>query len=216
MARISRSRLVGIITVGFLAITFTAVSIGYFGSGTVHLLTVGNDAVELVVDDVTLEPKSHVEDHLVFDVSRGQHKVKLTDVHSGTVTHYTLEMPHGFAKVLLPTREDQCFLRFDMKNAAYGRPDDLLKNEGPRVEERYETRSEPIKLPTQTYLTFKELPERVKASDQVFLLRDTPCDFASEGTNPVLTRLILHERADELFSDPDTLLNDEFRPTAEE
>ncbi|MFY1826036.1 hypothetical protein ACN47A_08995 [Myxococcus fulvus] len=216
MARISRSRWVGIISVGFLVITFTAVSVGYFGSGTVHLLTVGNGAVELVVDEVPLQPKSHVEDHLVFDVSRGQHKVKLTDVHSGTVTHYTLEMPHGFAKLLLPTREDQCFLRFDMKNAAYGHPDDLLKNQTPPVEERYETHSEPIKLPTQTYLTFKELPDRVKASGQVFLLRDTPCDFASEGTNPALISLALHERADELFSDPDTLLNDEFRPTAEE
>ncbi|TQF16780.1 hypothetical protein FJV41_06390 [Myxococcus llanfairpwllgwyngyllgogerychwyrndrobwllllantysiliogogogochensis] len=195
-----------VVVVGFVGAGLASVLNQALGVGRLHVLTVAGSAVELAVDGKPTPELSKDDDHLVFEVSRGPHKVKLTDPTSGTVIHYSVDVPYGFAELLLPTREDQCFLRFDMTEAAYGRRSADSEQVLPRVTDRYQNTNEPISIPSHTYYTHGELPETVRSSEKAFLLRDTPCAFAGEGANEGLQRLALSERADELFTDPDALL----------
>ncbi|MFY2558360.1 hypothetical protein ACN469_12070 [Corallococcus terminator] len=197
---------VGVVVAGFVGAGLAPLLIRALGVGRLHVLTVGGSAVELVVDGKPTPELSTDGDHLVFEVSRGPHKVKLTDPTSGTVILYSVDVPYGFDELLLPTREDQCFLRFDMKEAAYGRKGADSERVSPRVADRYLNTNEPISIPGRTYYTFDELPEEVRSSEQAFLLRDTPCDFAGEGVNEGLQQMALSKRADVLFTDPDSLL----------
>ncbi|WP_224367462.1 hypothetical protein [Hyalangium versicolor] len=198
----------GIVVGTFAIFGLVALAYNYFGNGTLHVMTVGNGTVELVMDGKPVQARSKQEDHLVFEASRGRHEVKLTDASSGTVTPFSVEVSNGFTELLLPTRKDQCFLRFDMTEAAYSGQNTLHKNQSPTVEDRYLKVGEAIILPSNTYLTLEEMPEKVSSSERVYLLRDLPCDFAGEGANVGVQHLALSSRADELFSDPNGLIND--------
>jgi|GEM_PF-3551821 len=197
---------VAVVVVGFVGAGLASVLIRALGVGKLHVLTVAGSAVELSVDGKPTPEVSTDGDHLVFEVSRGPHKVKLTDPMSGTVVLYSVEVPYGFDELLLPTREDQCFLRFDMTEAAYGRRGADSEEASPQVTDRYQNTNQPISIPHHTYYTFGELPEKVRSSEKAFLLRDIPCDFAGEGANEGLQRMALSDRADVLFTDPDSLL----------
>ncbi|MCP3098699.1 hypothetical protein LZ198_07390 [Myxococcus sp. K15C18031901] len=192
----------------FITLALGSLARRYFGPGTLHVVTVGNEAVELLVDGKTVEARSTQGDHLAFEVSRGPHEVRLTDVHSGTVIRFLVDIPNGYSELLLPTREDQCFIRFDMTKVAYAGRDRQRKKQAPTVEDLIPNTNDPITVPSGTYFTQEEMPDEVRSSDKVYLLRDLPCLFANEGANAQVQLLALSNRADELFSDPDALLND--------
>lgn len=198
-----------VVVVGFVGTALASLAFRYFGNGTLHVVTVGGGAVELVVDGLPTRERSREDDHFNFEVSRGHHEVKLTDSTSGTVTAYSVDVANGFSEILLPTRKDQCFLRFDMTDAAYSRQSARRKDQSPPLEDTYPNTGEPITVPTHTYLTFGELPDEITSKQRVYLLRDMPCAFTVDGANPRLLRLALSERADELFTNPDALVNDD-------
>ncbi|MBJ6765993.1 hypothetical protein JGU66_35015 [Myxococcaceae bacterium JPH2] len=195
--------------VGFVGAGLAPFAIQYFGSGTLHVVTAGGGAVELVVDGAPTRERSKEDDHLVYEITRGHHAVDLTDSLTGTVTHYSVDVSNGYSELLLPTRKDQCFIRFDMSEALYTGSEAGSGKQSPSVEEVFQNTGTPISVSTNVFLTIGEMPDSINSRRRIYLLRDLPCAFAVDGANPRLQSLALSKRADELFTDPDALLADD-------
>jgi hypothetical protein len=166
----------------------------FFGNGTLHVLAVGSTGVELVVDGQPLPPESTRGDHFRFSVPQGPHQVKVTDKSTGKDVSYSVDVQSGFNDFLLPVREDQCFARFDMTEAAYsrsGKEEDL-----PPVKQRYKNTRAAIELPSSTYFSFEEMPDKRRKRESVYLLRDLPCSFVD---NDEMVIVALSSKVDQLF-----------------
>jgi hypothetical protein len=175
----------------------------FFGSGTLHVVTVGSGGVNLSVDGTPTLESLQDEDHYTFKISQGQHEVKITDPGTGTSTTYSVNVPDGFTDVLLPVRADQCFVRFNMTTAAYSSGN---SDQPPPVVDRFKNGGQPITVPSSTYFTFEEMPKKRRDKQSVYMLRDVPCALLGPNVNEDLLLVALSSKADELFTDLDAIV----------
>lgn len=166
----------------------------FFGNGTLHVLSVGTTGVELVVDGKPLPPSSTRGDHFRYSVPQGPHEVKVTDKSTGKDVTYTVDVKSGFNDFVLPVRGDQCFVRFDMTQAAYSRTG--KDADMPPVQQRYKNAGGVIELPSSTYFSFEEMPNKRRKRESVYLLRDLPCAFIDSDEMVVVA---LSSKVDQLF-----------------
>lgn len=166
----------------------------FFGNGTLHVLAVGDTGVELVVDGKPVPPASTRGDHFRYSVPQGPHQVKVTDKSTGKEVSYSVEVQSGFNDFLLPVREDQCFASFDMTKAAYSRGGSA--EDMPPVKQRYKNAGAAIELPSSTYFSFEEMPNKRRKRESVYLLRDLPCSFVD---NDEMVVVALSSKVDQLF-----------------
>jgi hypothetical protein len=177
-----------VVAAGFFAYT------RFFGNGTLHVLAVGTTGVELVVDGKPVQPTSTRGDHFRYSVPQGSHQVKVTDKSTGKDVSYTVAVQSGFNDFLLPVRGDQCFARFDMTTAAYSKAGGEM--DVPPVKERYKNAGAAIELPSSTYFSFEEMPNKRRKRESVYLLRDLPCAFVDSDETVAFA---LSSKVDQLF-----------------
>jgi len=188
-----------VVAAGFFAFT------RFFGNGTLHVLSVGTTGVELVVDGKPLQPSSTRGDHFRYSVPQGSHQVKVTDKSTGQDVSYTVDVRSGFNDFVLPVRADQCFARFDMTEAAYSRT--AKEADVPPVKQRYKNTGAAIELPSSTYFSFEEMPDKRRKRQSVYLLRDLPCSFVD---NEEMVVVALSSKVDQLFeSKGEVVIGDE-------
>jgi hypothetical protein len=176
-----------------------------FGSGSLHVLTVGPGGGNVSVDGTPTLEQTQDEDHFAFKLSQGNHEVTVTDPGTGKAITYSVNISDGFTEVLLPVRADQCFVRFDMTDAAYS--SSRNKEKPPPVSGQYKNKGEPITLPSSTYFTFDEMPKKRRNKESVYMLRDVPCSLLTPGTKDELLLVALSSQADELFTNLDAIVN---------
>ncbi|WP_375770495.1 hypothetical protein NR798_06250 [Archangium gephyra] len=140
------------------------------GSGKVHIIVNEGQQVRLLIDGQSLSPASGSGEHLRFDVKQGNHEVKIEDVESGKSRTMALEVDSGFDDYVLPVNEEQCFTRFDVSKTMYeGRGGGL-----PTISGKYQAAG-PFEMPSSSYFSVEELPQKLKKNSSAYLLLATPC-----------------------------------------
>lgn len=145
----------------------------FFGKPSLHLVAPEGASLEVSVDGQRLAPTTTTENHLTFEVRKGAHLVDITDSVSGTNLKHQVSLSNGFTELVLPANDQQCFARFDVSKAMYEQ-----KGSGgeqpPELKEHY-AGATPFELPGSTWLTIKELPERLKKNNRAHLLLPVDC-----------------------------------------
>jgi hypothetical protein len=186
--------IVAAVLVGGTAYLYTRI----FGEGELHLVAIGDAGAEVVLDGKPLVMRRGNGDHLVFDVPQGPHSAVVTDKSTGKSVTYSLNVENGLSKLLLPVRAEQCFVRFDMTEAAYANKGDSGGDAEPIIRDRYVNASAPFEVPSSTYFTLDEMPNKRRKRETINLIRDLPCSFMDKGDELLLAAL--SDESDSLYA----------------
>jgi hypothetical protein len=91
-------------------------------------------------------------------------------VDTGAERVLSVDVKTGFSKQVLPLDENQCFARFNVTSSGYngtgGQPALAGSHQADRA----------FELPSQTYLSGQDMPQKRKKGKSVFLLVAVPCE----------------------------------------
>ena len=175
------------IKLGFLALILLGVGgislrAYLFGEGWVHVMFPADDIGTLKVDGKEVKAHQPRNRTHTFLVKQGKHQISV-ERPSGASTAYSLDIKDGFAFMLVPIDDQQCFVVIDVTDSRYG------GGKGPsKVLARYTTHG-PVDVPDCPYFGEESLPDNIKSSATARLVRDIPCAMASYGDAQLLTAL---------------------------
>lgn len=152
------------------------------GEGRVHVMFPANDIGVLKVDDQEVaadQPRNRTRSFLV---KQGMHQISV-ERPSGARAAYSLNVQDGFAFMVVPVDEQQCFALIDVTESHYG------NGKGPsKVLQRFTARA-PMTVPSYTYFGEENLPASIKSIKSVHMLQDMPCSMAGLGDTELLAAL---------------------------
>jgi hypothetical protein len=105
-------------------------------------------------------------------VKQGKHRISV-ERPSGASTASSLELKDGFAFMVVPIDDQQCFALTDVTDTRYGNGKGMSKVLG-----RYTTHG-PTDIPGCPYFGAERLPKSIKWNSTAHVLRDIPCSIAS-------------------------------------
>jgi len=152
------------------------------GEGWVHVMFPADDIGTLKVDGKEVkahEPRTRTR---TFLVKQGKHQISV-ERPSGASTAYSLEVKDGFAFMVVPIDDQQCFTLIDVTDSRYGggkKPSKVLA--------RYTTHG-PMDIPGCPYFGNESLPDSIKSNSSAQMLQDIPCAMAAYGDAQLLKTL---------------------------
>ena len=169
--------LVGVICLGVGAISLRAY---LYGEGWIHVMFPADDIGRLMVDGVevkALEPRNRSR---TFLVEQGKHQISV-ERPSGARASYALDVKDGWAFMVVPVDDQQCFVQIDVTESRYGR------SSGPAKVVARLTSHQPADVHDCPSFGVESLPPTIKY-DKAMLL-DFPCSLAALSDEQVLTAL---------------------------
>jgi hypothetical protein len=153
-----------------------------FGEGWIHVMFPADDIGTLKVDGREVRTQPPRNRTRTFMVSQGKHRITV-ERPSGASTAYALEVKDGFAFMVVPVDDQQCFAMIDVTDSRYG------DGKGPStVLARYTTHG-PMDIPDCPYFGVESLPKSIKSNSTALVLRDIPCSMAGYDDARLLKEL---------------------------
>jgi hypothetical protein len=122
-------------------------------------------------------------------LDKGEHVIRVADLVAGTEVAHRVDVGAGVPKMLVPASPDQCFVRLDVTEAMYG---GAYRNDVgpplPTVADRYGS-SDPIDIPSSTYVTQVDLPTSLEQGYAAYLVEDVPCSMIEKSDGDILEYL---------------------------
>lgn len=143
-----------------------------FGSGHIVVVASEESPVTVSIDgaaEATVSPGAHSK----FEVKQGRHKAKLS-TREGSTEH-GFDVSSGFADLLVPASDEQCFVVLDVSKSHYqfgGKESAKFPTITRRV-----AANDVYDLPGSTYYSEKELPRSIKENSSCHLLLEVDCEM---------------------------------------
>jgi hypothetical protein len=169
--------LVGVICVGVGAMSLRAY---FYGEGWIHVMFPADDIGKLMVDGVEVKAHQPRNRTHTFLVKQGKHQISV-ERPSGARASYTLDVKSGWAFMVVPVDDQQCFAQIDVTKSRYGRGSEPAK-----VVARY-TSHQPADVPDCPSFGVENLPPTIKGDEE--LLQDFPCSMAALSDDELLKAL---------------------------
>ncbi len=157
----------------------------YFaGEGDLVVVAPPEGEVSVQIDSAQVRA---VTGHQKFSVKQGDHTVRLTS--EGHTTERKVKVSNGFARLLLPADDAQCFVLLDVSKSNY----EFGNRKGerpplPTVKNKIRGDA-PFDLPAGTYFSEEELPSTIKEHSSCNLLEQVPCELLARPEPELLAEL---------------------------
>jgi hypothetical protein len=173
-----RLALLGLISLGVGAICLKAY---LSGDGWVHVIFPRGDIGKLLVDGHEVKPNAKESRAYTYTIPQGSHRVSIELAHHPSKT-YQLKIANGFAFMLLPAVDEQCFVLIDATESHYG------GKKRSTVLKRFDAHRA-LDVEDCPYFGFEALPSRKKSSASAHVVADIPCAQLADSDESILTAL---------------------------
>jgi hypothetical protein len=181
MGTMTKLRLGGLVIIGLVLLGVVLHSF-LLGEGRVHVMFPADDIGVLKVDGVELPADRPSHRARTFFVKQGMHQISV-ERPSGLRASYSLNVEDGFAFMVVPVDDQQCFALIDVTKSHYG------DGKGPNKVLRRFTAHAPTTVPSSTYFGEESLPASIKDISSVYMLHDIPCSMAGLADAQLLAAL---------------------------
>lgn len=155
-----------------------------FGSGHAVVVAPEDGPVSVSIDGAA--PKVVAAGaHQQFELKQGAHTLKLDG--AGGAVERKVDVKSGFATLLVPANDHQCFVVLDVSKSHYNFGNKPAAK-APTVKTRVASH-DIYDLPGSTYYSEEELPSSIKENSSANLLIEGPCELLSGSTSDVLKTL---------------------------
>jgi hypothetical protein len=161
----------------------------FMGISAIHTYAVGEGRVHVVADETEVDVSIDgvrvggvaAGTHRSFQVKQGTHRVEITG--DGEAQQREVKVSSGFANLLVPASNDQCFVVLDVSNSHYG-----SGKERPKVSKRI-ARGEIADLSSSTHYGENELPHSISDKESCELVSTIDCAVLSGEDSAVVMAL---------------------------
>ena len=159
------------------------------GSGSLHIVANTDNPerdINLRVDNEPVAPALHDGQHLVYPIPTGPHEIYLRVSSVGVSRNFRADIQRGDA-FMLSVHPDLCAVQIDMSTLTYGRSPSSTptRMDGIHVRTlpvvaRFTDTASPLRIPTDAFLSFNALPEKLPLRGTASILTPLPCTQAQD------------------------------------